>query len=434
MKMTRRGAFYAAATLAYLAVVVGPCAAAPLDPSTSHVLYDWDKDTQGWTSGEPGVTVSHNIDPNYAFSGSSGSLKVDLTGHQTWSDHLMSVTLPEPLDLSLFGFVSVDVFCPESALGGDADSAYGQFGLITLPPEVSWGSRDVVRTGWQRFVWSLDPAQSKSITELRFLVDQGGPWQQPVYFDNLRVLPGKPQGLAPKDQILIDGFNTDANIEGMAEDWPRQITTDKTYVTEGTGALKVDLTGVTGWTGYKDQLLGLTPIDLSSMDQVRLDVYVPAASAPEWFQWGVCLLSGEAGVGVSDAIHGVNVGWQTLVWDLTLLSPEEKVLLKEVTGFRFLTQSGGDTNTDWKGPIYVDALRGSKEIAGVEATPAGVKGDVNGNGKLDISDVVAALRFVAGLTTPTAAQTTAADINGNSKVDISDIVALLRAVAGLSTL
>jgi hypothetical protein len=413
-----------------LLLSIHPAANAALDPTKANVIFDWETDTQGWTSGIDTSKVTHNSDAQFASEGSKGSLQVNLTGHNSWSDQIMTVALPAPLDLSKFAFVSVDVYVPAGSRGGDTSPTWAQFGLITGDPYINLGSHDIVREGWQHFVWSLDPEKSKNITFMRFFVNQGAPWAAPIYFDNLKVLPGQARGLTAKDQILIDGFNKAANIEGMAEDWPREITTDKAYVTEGDGALKLDITDQQGWSGYKDAIIGLPPIDLSTMDQLRLDVFLPDASAPDWYQLGVSLVSGDAAAYVPDAIHGFNKGWQTLVWDFTRFTADQKALLKEITGFRFFVQSG----TAFLGPVYVDALRGSKEMAGVEAVPAGVKGDVNGNGKLDISDVVAALRFVAGLATPTAAQTAAADVNANGKVDISDIVALLRAVAGLSTL
>ncbi|HEY3284305.1 MAG TPA: dockerin type I repeat-containing protein [Armatimonadota bacterium] len=68
------------------------------------------------------------------------------------------------------------------------------------------------------------------------------------------------------------------------------------------------------------------------------------------------------------------------------------------------------------------------------APPPVLKGDVTGDNKLGIADVVLALRVVAGLVTPTAQQLAAGDLNGNGKVEISEVIKILRAVAGLGSL
>ncbi|HEY3285268.1 MAG TPA: carbohydrate-binding protein [Armatimonadota bacterium] len=67
-------------------------------------------------------------------------------------------------------------------------------------------------------------------------------------------------------------------------------------------------------------------------------------------------------------------------------------------------------------------------------TPPTVKGDVTGDGKLSIADVVLSLQIAAGLKTATAAQLAGGDFNKNGKIDISEVVTLLRAVAGIAAL
>ncbi|HEY3283144.1 MAG TPA: dockerin type I domain-containing protein, partial [Armatimonadota bacterium] len=71
--------------------------------------------------------------------------------------------------------------------------------------------------------------------------------------------------------------------------------------------------------------------------------------------------------------------------------------------------------------------------AGGTVTPPVAFGDLNGDGKVSITDVVTALRGVAGLVTLTDAQKLAADVNGDGKFNISDVVMMLRFVAGLIT-
>ena len=55
----------------------------------------------------------------------------------------------------------------------------------------------------------------------------------------------------------------------------------------------------------------------------------------------------------------------------------------------------------------------------------GMKGDVNGDGKVDISDVVAIINQMAGV-----AAWQNANVNGDDKVDISDVVAVINIMAG----
>ena len=53
-----------------------------------------------------------------------------------------------------------------------------------------------------------------------------------------------------------------------------------------------------------------------------------------------------------------------------------------------------------------------------------MKGDVNNDGKVDISDIVATINHIAGT-----ASYTRADVNGDNSVDISDIVAIINIIA-----
>ena len=57
---------------------------------------------------------------------------------------------------------------------------------------------------------------------------------------------------------------------------------------------------------------------------------------------------------------------------------------------------------------------------------SGLKGDVNRDGKVDISDIVAVINTIAGDTTYKATS----DVNDDSKTDISDIVAIINIIAG----
>lgn len=57
-------------------------------------------------------------------------------------------------------------------------------------------------------------------------------------------------------------------------------------------------------------------------------------------------------------------------------------------------------------------------------------GDLNGDGEVDIMDLTALRRYVAGLIKLDADRLAAADLNGDGEVDIMDLTILRRYVAG----
>ncbi len=72
--------------------------------------------------------------------------------------------------------------------------------------------------------------------------------------------------------------------------------------------------------------------------------------------------------------------------------------------------------------------------ASTATPPVGKKGDVNGDGRVNIQDVTAALQMAVGLQKPNAAALVAGDFNGDGKIDVAEAVHLLRASVGLDTL
>ncbi len=63
--------------------------------------------------------------------------------------------------------------------------------------------------------------------------------------------------------------------------------------------------------------------------------------------------------------------------------------------------------------------------------PAVVRGDLNGNGKVDITDVITGLRAIAGLTPLTPDQEAAGKVTGSATFGLPDLLLILRKVAGL---
>ena len=68
----------------------------------------------------------------------------------------------------------------------------------------------------------------------------------------------------------------------------------------------------------------------------------------------------------------------------------------------------------------------SGEFVEISAGSGGLKGDVNRDGSVDISDIVAVINCIAGDKT----YQTSSDVNGDGSTDISDIVAIINVIAG----
>ncbi|MBQ0069069.1 MAG: dockerin type I repeat-containing protein, partial [Bacteroidales bacterium] len=62
-----------------------------------------------------------------------------------------------------------------------------------------------------------------------------------------------------------------------------------------------------------------------------------------------------------------------------------------------------------------------------DGTPSGLKGDVNGDGVVDIADVNAAIDMILGLQTATAV----ADVNDDGTVDVADMNAIINIILGI---
>lgn len=72
--------------------------------------------------------------------------------------------------------------------------------------------------------------------------------------------------------------------------------------------------------------------------------------------------------------------------------------------------------------------------ARIQTVPAVVKGDVTGDGKVNISDATLALRLAVGLQAATADQLKAADFNGDGRIAVNEVMLILRAAVGLGAL
>ncbi len=78
-----------------------------------------------------------------------------------------------------------------------------------------------------------------------------------------------------------------------------------------------------------------------------------------------------------------------------------------------------ETDADSQFNLFLDMSSGNE-----------IQGDVDGNGSVDINDVVLTVDFVLGNTEPTPDQLAAADLDDNGSINIQDVVALVDEVLG----
>lgn len=397
-------------------VALVPASLLAQGPTEPKLLAGWNDDKlDGW-EGNPAPTLT--TDSQFVKEG-KGALVFDATDVGGWKTNLLTVSLDPPLDLSEFGFIQVDVFLPDTSIGVNPDnpaqkSGWNQVHLTVAGQNL--GTRDL-RAGWNRVSWSLQPDKVKEVSQMSFGTNNQFPFAGPIYFDNLIARPGKAQGLAPNDKLVI-GWNTDEEVAKFSEEVPRKRVTTKDFVTEGEGALELDLSafGAGGWHDNFVKAVDLPPVDLSQAESIKLDIFVPDESHPtDWWQLGIVLKG--SGNAVGFPTYQLGTGWHTFEWFLT---DDQKKLLADVSQIWFRTNSG----QAWQGPIYVDALRASLPAG----PPKVLLGDTNQDGKLTIADVILALRAAVGALTTTPEILSAVDLNKNGKVDISEVIRLLQAV------
>jgi hypothetical protein len=112
-------------------------------------------------------------------------------------------------------------------------------------------------------------------------------------------------------------------------------------------------------------------------------------------------------------------GGNLVTFPLTILGNATNPTKTSVTVSADLSdQDGNSVNA-----TYGNGVVTVGDCSGGGTTPPPVKGDVNGDGKLDVADVHAAIQVLFGLST-----SAGADYNGDGKVDLIDIRMMLQAV------
>ena len=82
---------------------------------------------------------------------------------------------------------------------------------------------------------------------------------------------------------------------------------------------------------------------------------------------------------------------------------------------------------DFSKPVTADIILYAKWTEG-----GFMKGDFNGNGKIEVDDALAALRIAAKLAEATGDDLVIGDIDGNGKIEVDDALAILRVAAKLA--
>jgi hypothetical protein len=352
--------YWMAAGLALLPVsgafsAANPGAPNPYPNRESKLLADFETDVSVTADPEGSGTNRASIITDTQFAAEGGkALKVDLTGLTGWNDPAISINFQPPIDIQGYQVVSMDIFVP-----ADSVSSWHQFHLqastTTSLTDDSTVSRiyygpGAVSAGWNHMIWVLKNGTDTKLAKLELAINSGAEWSGPVYFDNIRIYKGNFLGLQP-DELLVTGFDKAADKDLFAGDTVTiEANTDKQFISQGEGSLKIDMTGFTGGSIVRAEDFGTT-IDASKATAVHLDLFVPTGSytASDWHEVGFGVI-GEGGE-VSSPTHGVVDGqWVTLEIPLT---PEKAAMLTNIKGV-FLSNNSG---SEWAGPVYIDNLR-----------------------------------------------------------------------------
>lgn len=86
------------------------------------------------------------------------------------------------------------------------------------------------------------------------------------------------------------------------------------------------------------------------------------------------------------------------------------------------------------GSLGSQTINNDNQNGNTDITLNGVKGDINGDGKISVLDIVKIQRVLVGLDTLDESMSLACDLNGDGKVSVLDIVKLQRHIVGIETI
>ena len=124
-----------------------------------------------------------------------------------------------------------------------------------------------------------------------------------------------------------------------------------------------------------------------------------------------------------------------IVWaEFTLVLNKEGKTMEASTGtINDLTWTGSANSITFsvnsgKGHMQLSQLM----VKRATSDPDPIRGDVNGDGTVDVADIAAIIDVMAGATVPEASASGTADVNGDGTVDVADIAAVIDIMAGVT--
>ncbi len=140
---------------------------------------------------------------------------------------------------------------------------------------------------------------------------------------------------------------------------------------------------------------------------------------------------------------GPFTGWTraatTQITDQKLATPAANYLLLPNLTAPNLDIYTGSLDDAWSKTGHVATSLCGVQIVESGLTPgaprpasATIPGDMDGNGVINIQDIILTLRSAVGLTTPSLDQMLAGDLNGDGKINVADTLLLLRKIVGVS--
>ena len=128
--------------------------------------------------------------------------------------------------------------------------------------------------------------------------------------------------------------------------------------------------------------------------------------------------------GIVGGLHSLKFGHPTAI-------SSGKAFHKLEAGYGFDAQTGVIDVTTYKGEVEGVETALTLTITGLPEIPTTVAGDVNGDGRIDATDVVTLYNYIAN-GTESGVSLEAADVNGDGKVDGADVVEVYNIASGSS--
>ena len=130
--------------------------------------------------------------------------------------------------------------------------------------------------------------------------------------------------------------------------------------------------------------------------------------------------------------NGIVGGLHSMTFDHTTAISTGKAFIEFAAGKGFDSQTGVIDVKTYKGEVEGVETAKTLTIVGLPSITSAVAGDVDGDGTVSSSDVVALYNYILSAA-ESGISTEAADVDGNGEVNSSDAVAIYNAIVGVST-